>query len=383
MRGVLLIPGFNGTFLIDRAYPKRNIACKTTIRNASTYIDFDLFMGLTEKEWIKRMKMHWFEDEKKLKGNKDIVTLLEYDEGINPIDAVSNLSQELFLGDETINSLSMNNLWCLNKKTGYKYFHTIAQSLTSMGCEVKALPYDFRRIGDQDYMEDLSDRMIQEIESFHPDSLPVILVGHSMGGLLARDFIARKCPDEEWCKEHIHSGISLGAPFAGVPSIYNSIIPDAVKSSWQEKAYAQVAMTLGGIALCSSELIMKYKYNSNTVLVLDHEEIDEIIGFPLLRMKKTLFQDMIDGIEIPTPVPFHRIIGKNVPTQNIVAIRDKECHIDLDFLPGDGDGLVPIQSAIAGNPWMDGNVIMLDNVRHSFLVQDDNVIKMIKKMVLL
>ena len=42
MRGVLLVPGFNGTFLIDRAYPKRNIACKTTIRNASTFIDFDL-----------------------------------------------------------------------------------------------------------------------------------------------------------------------------------------------------------------------------------------------------------------------------------------------------------------------------------------------------
>jgi pimeloyl-ACP methyl ester carboxylesterase len=377
MRGVLFIPGFNGTFLVDRSYPNRNIGYKTTMRNASTYIDFDLFMGLTEKEWTNRMKMEWNEKEKRLIGNSDIVTLSEYDENIDPIHAVSNLSQELFFGDETINSFSMNNIWCLNKKTGYKYFHTMAQSFDSLGYEIKALPYDFRRIGDPEYMENLYERMKSEIYSFNKNSYPITIIGHSMGGLISRDFIVRQT-EKEWCRKYIHCGISIGTPYMGIPSIYNQILPLNEKySSWQDKTYANVAMTLGGIGLCLSGKILEYKSENQFQFdIVNDDDFDMKLGFPLMKMRKLLFKEMINGLYISTPIPFHRIIGKNIKTQTM-SIMKNNCIDNSIFLYGDGDGLVPIESALAGNAWEDGNVFMINNAKHALMIQDEDVIQLV------
>ncbi|KAL0248811.1 hypothetical protein GEMRC1_004045 [Eukaryota sp. GEM-RC1] len=110
-------------------------------------------------------------------------------------------------------------------KTGYMYMfiETLHQLGMKRGESVFALPYDFRhsvalnRHSLHDRLKDLT-----ETAYYKNNNSPVVLLAHSMGGLLTADFLARQPSD--WKAKFVKRFIAAGAPFGGSPGVYHNIV---------------------------------------------------------------------------------------------------------------------------------------------------------------
>lgn len=74
-----------------------------------------------------------------------------------------------------------------------------------------AIPYDFRRMDESPYMNELSTKICKYIESF---GKPVILMCHSTGGLLIHWLLHQQT--KEWKDKWVDKVINVNVPFGGV-----------------------------------------------------------------------------------------------------------------------------------------------------------------------
>ena len=100
----------------------------------------------------------------------------------------------------------------------------VAQGWT-VGDDLRAAPYDWRRWGDPVFSVQLLDKIQQLVEttSAAHGNVPVRLICHSMGCPVSHVFLATHV-DASWKSKYVAGLIGLGGAFAGAPSQIKSIV---------------------------------------------------------------------------------------------------------------------------------------------------------------
>lgn len=97
------------------------------------------------------------------------------------------------------------------------FYNSMIDIMEINGHRVSAFPYDFRRLGNSGYRDELFAEFVDYIEKQNP---PVIIIAHSLGGLLFHDFITTHVP-ASWVRQHIANVFWVSVPFGGCPeSVY-------------------------------------------------------------------------------------------------------------------------------------------------------------------
>lgn len=96
-------------------------------------------------------------------------------------------------------------------------FYPLINSLKSYknGKNLFGAPYDFRIISNQDALQDYFKKLKILVEfAYKKNSKPIILIGHTLGGILINIFLNYHV-NNNWKKKYIKSFIAIHAPFYG------------------------------------------------------------------------------------------------------------------------------------------------------------------------
>jgi len=203
------------------------------------------------------------------------------------------------------------------------------------------------------------DKWIQENANF---SRPIYLVGHSMGGLVARAYVAEKSRADK-----IAGVVTVGTPYLGAPVYYERAVGGRTGTDVDDRLNRDDVRTLirnspGILALApSARWFSKPLQKGPTYLVYDGKELNYDETHTFLREYNLAsraplamadgFHDKLDGFDRPfyadgkytvlysaanTQTPFQYKIGCNKA--------DGGCKT-IFIVKGPGDGTVPVESA--------------------------------------
>lgn len=107
----------------------------------------------------------------------------------------------------------------LESKFNYKYFGNFIDVLLATGLyerdrNLQAFSYDFRRVLDPHFRNDMFGAMKKAIENLHETGGPVVIVGHSLGAVIFKWFLTVYV-GEKWSAMYVKRFIVVNAPFGG------------------------------------------------------------------------------------------------------------------------------------------------------------------------
>jgi pimeloyl-ACP methyl ester carboxylesterase len=220
-------------------------------------------------------------------------------------------------------------------------YYTFLNEMTAEGFDVHPFPYDWRL--------DL-EGSAQELESFIADQFgdgPVILVGHSMGGLLARQYVLD--PDRA---DQVDRVISVGTPYWGAPKLARHMRDGSVPNTLLDylignEVTKQLIRNAPGVmqilpsAAYFDQVGWYYRTNLNTLNTYQ-ETLDYFVSQNQnedLLTAAQLFHDSIDDFRTDLTVPYHALITSH----RYVASRFWEypclfgrCIVPIGYSTGDG-----------------------------------------------
>ena len=142
----------------------------------------------------------------------------------------------------------------LNSKYNYKYFRgfidaTIATGKYEVNDNIQALPYDFRRVLDPLFRENMFHEMRRQVESMHSKYGPVVIVGHSLGAVLFKWFLSSKV-DAKWAKTYVKRLFIVNAPFGGSNTALKAIMSGEYFVPIFSKQFHSSLQLNSGIIMC-------------------------------------------------------------------------------------------------------------------------------------
>jgi hypothetical protein len=208
--------------------------------------------------------------------------------------------------------------------------------------DVHTLPYDFRLIGNKDYLEERYATLKKEIEA---QNNRCVLLSHSLGGLLMQDFLINYCT-EEWKQKHIKKLCTINTPYAGSVFALNTLLEKRIKYPYTPREFKfEYARYVSGIlwTLPNKYLVPdKIVYKDKKL-----EDLEKIIK--LIDIHETYilynrhFDNKLKQVQLNTNVETHILYSVGMPT--ITRINDK------DTVYIDGDGTVDIESLTFPKKW--------------------------------
>ena len=221
------------------------------------------------------------------------------------------------------------------------------------GCTVEAFPYDWRQVPSAA----ADDLRLTVRRLFEQEQHKVLLVGHSMGGLVARDYCAKYPAEAERMVERI---VMLGTPNYGSFNAVRALTigDDGALKKIQEinpdNDVIGVVRSLPGVysllpapqdAFPQGDKAYPFDtgfdwYNQQAY------RVDEVLA-PLLQSTRAIYQKRSTAA---LPVPVTVIAGIDVPTATGVARRENQGQLSWDFgshVSNQGDGTVPLHSVTA------------------------------------
>jgi len=251
-----------------------------------------------------------------------------------------------------------DGLKLVNRMTGFliqntfynALIHTL-QSKFGRDC-IHGVPYDFRLVGNPFYLETIYQNMSRLIETqVDLRQQPCIIIAHSLGGMLAHDYLVHHC-SYEWKQKYIRQFISINAPFGGCPHAIH-----AIQHRHKKFPYTQVDLNLdfmryiSGLLWCmpNRHLFSNQMINQD---VFHHpfyiHQLREILTFMDTEETFSLYHRHFDSklrdMAISPNVSTHVIYSHGYPT--IDCLRPHESHIY-----GEGDGTVPLYSLEVPRRW--------------------------------
>jgi len=232
------------------------------------------------------------------------------------------------------------------------------------------IPYDFRLIHNQDYINEFYKKLESYIENFNES---INCLTHSSGGLLLHYFLYNKA--EEWKKQHINSVINVNVPFAGV--IVS--LKELVKPSFYSKLISKDVL----ISLGSLIINLPNKNIIKPILIVDGKEEDYFNYFQLENEKiiHTSNNEMIESFSKQTGVHTIIVYTSELDTPSIISIKKKK----INIIKGPGDGTVPLASLLYPRKWKQENLEFyhLPNYEHSSVLFSKELLSIINKINLL
>ena len=255
-----------------------------------------------------------------------------------------------------------------------------------------AIPYDFRRVDEPLYIDELSTKICKYIESFEK---PVILMGHSTGGLLVHWILHQQ--SKEWKDKWIDKVINVNVPFGGVVSALENCVRD--DTNINRLIGRDVFKSLGSAILN----LPNTKYIKE-VLEVDGIVIDDYFnyfGFDDIKHKWLCNQNFIDSFSKSTGVETHIVYctkyddaydeSHEIETETIIPtdLEYKLCKVFYKNTPiglqvnngkitvkyGKGDGIVSLDSLMVPRFWEQSNLTFhhIPKYEHSSVLQHWNL----------
>lgn len=221
------------------------------------------------------------------------------------------------------------------------------------GCTVEAFPYDWRQVP----AAAADDLRLTVQRLFDQEQHKVLLVGHSMGGLVARDYCARYPGEAERMVERI---VMLGTPNYGSFNSVRALVlgDDGALKKIQEinpdNDVIGVVRSLPGVyALLPApqdafpQGSKAYPFDSGFDCYDQQAYHIPNVLAELLSGTRSLYEKR-STTRLPVPVTV--IAGIDVPTITGVSIREEQGQLIWDFgshVSNQGDGTVPLHSVTA------------------------------------
>lgn len=269
-------------------------------------------------------------------------------------------------------------------------YRKLEDCLTKFDIEVTPFPYDWRQ-NNLNQVTILKDFLSNDAEE-------IIIVAHSMGGLVAKAFLnyfADKDPD---VIESVSKLITLGTPWHGSPFAYRAIkyginIPEKYPFLLTKEISKRLAPKFESMY----QLLPTETYNDEyftrkqiTFLEVDGRsvtswsEVENNVYLPLLKENKFKYTETLSEfyelVSRPLSIEHHEIIGTGYET--ICTIRENQLG-ETEGVFGDGDKTVPILSAMSetqhkyfvqskhGNlPKDDRALLIIENLIRGFPIND-------------
>ena len=215
------------------------------------------------------------------------------------------------------------------------------------------MPYDFRRINDETYLNELFADVENYITSFDK---PVTLLCHSTGGLLVHWFLHNK--SREWKDKHIENVINVSVPFGGIGLLLRICLYDTfdINSFIGKDIFRKMG---------ASVINMPNPFLFKTPSTDDKDTIAKwnyLRDYNLDDMHDNLMSSlqMINSFKESTGVKSDIIYCYN-ENKNTIKSLHKNADGTLQIIYGDGDDVVSLESLTFPQHWC--NADAPDNVR--------------------
>jgi alpha-beta hydrolase superfamily lysophospholipase len=205
------------------------------------------------------------------------------------------------------------------------------------------IPYDFRRIDQYDYITSLFSRIKTYIENMNQ---PVVLLGHSTGGLVIHWFLHRQSTERR--RTWINSVVKINVPFGGTVLALEHCLSNIHLTRIVGKSVIQ---SLGG----SVWNMPITKYINHSVVINHGQEIDDYLAFfELHDVRKRWYsnQHVFDSFSEWTGVKTYIVYSTTNPLEKtattLIVTNTKK---DFQTLYGEGDGVVSLSSLLVPKLW--------------------------------
>lgn len=270
----------------------------------------------------------------------------------------------------------------IEKFTVYKDILSSLEILADEDTKIIPFGYDWRK----EIIKDIVPKLHKRLESLKGEE--VIIVAHSMGGLVTKSYI-------EWCKENnkshgISKVITLATPWKGSPRAYQ-----VLKYGLKLKQYLpsiEVARKLAQTFPSVYQLLPSEQFCRELLYVRDSEKLynwsesfDQLYlnNDLILKNGKDLNKSLYDFISPPWPSDIEHInmVGVTQGTLGIVNTNKLSKYIHKDIGPLDGDGTVPLYSALPNPSWDDSKVYYVE-ANHQGIVLHKETLNLINNIIL-
>lgn len=209
---------------------------------------------------------------------------------------------------------------------------------------VYAMPYDFRRIDEEEYLHILFRDIKEYIESFDQ---PISVVAHSTGGLLFHWFAHNQTP--EWRAKWIRAVVNVNVPFGGVVTVLENCI-------FHDTTLIRLIGTDVFQSLGATVINMPHPRYIPHVLNVDGEWIEDYLEYFGLDDIRTRWmqphtQAMIASFSRPTGIDTHIVYSSEASNRTVTGFRTDPCTGKYTRIYGDGDGVVSMESLMVPRCW--------------------------------
>ena len=265
---------------------------------------------------------------------------------------------DLMINDRELNTLGFGNKNSLDLHTNIPLIikKNFYEDIITKNENVYPVPYDFRLIHNEDYINTFYDRVKLYIETFDQ---PIKLLTHSSGGLLVHYFISQQ--SNEWNKKYIQEIIHINVPFGGLIHTLENLIKTTHLNILVSK---ELLKSLGAYIInMPNPNVIK------PILIVDGKEIiDYYEYFNLKDIEKSrlMLHKMTQSFDNPCTVKTTIIYTSNIKTSSVININNNK----IDVIKGLGDGVVPLSSLLYPLKWNQQNlkIIHLPNYDHSSIL---------------
>ena len=213
---------------------------------------------------------------------------------------------------------------------------------------VHAMPYDFRRIDEETYLDTLFHDIKTYIESFHR---PIAVVAHSTGGLLFHGFVHRQSP--EWRAKWIQTVIHVNVPFGGVTTVLENCV-------FRDIHFIRLIGSDVFRSLGATVINMPNPRYVPHILNVDGDDVEDYLDYLQLydikhRLHQPHVQALIATFSQSTGIDTH-IVHSDVRCRDRRSLTTTGIRINLSTgkytrIYGDGDGVVSMDSLLVPKQW--------------------------------
>jgi triacylglycerol esterase/lipase EstA (alpha/beta hydrolase family) len=268
--------------------------------------------------------------------------------------------------NKNIKTLEFGDKKALDLDTDIIFFtkKNIYKNIIDKYQNIYPIPYDFRIIHYNEYLDEFYNKLSDYIISFNE---PITLLCHSTGGLLIHYFLSLK--DEEWKNKHIKNIININVPFGGT---LITLIEITKKSMLNCIIGIDLIESFGGIILnLPNKKVIK------PILLVDGNEVDYIEYFNKKYLLELTNEKLLNSLKLPNNVNTTIIYTSTKKTPTTINIINNK----YNLIYGPGDGLVPINSLLYPLKWKQKNIsfVHLPHYEHSSILSSKELIDLINQ----
>ena len=330
---LLFVPGLGGSVIYDSI--QKTVLWPPTIRDI-----------LRKDEYYKKIGTYY--------KNKKFVPKIK--------------SSQVGLMNNTIDDIDVIPFW-LNPLLKHSYMTEMYYNVKAQcpNLYMETMPWDFRIIGNVDYRQDLYRKLKLQMEKIrHENKKPVVIVAHSLGGLIIHDFLCKQ--DEKWKEYNVQELITINSPWGGSFSALKMILTDKVELfvSGNENSLIRIpnANEYSGILGSIPHPIIKGPFYN--------EDYKDILSKYWLHYRD-LSTNVLKNANVRTSIIFSNHLDTPV---SIVKKRNNY----YEFLYGKGDGIIDEKSLLLPLSWKNANeFVSIVNINddHTKILKNPKVLEYI------